>query len=76
MTILNYPTSNYTKQRDLDPHVDLSSEFQQTRSKTPERSMRASTITTPVFQRETTSNISNDSINKSQVSPVYIKYIH
>lgn len=61
MPILNYPTRNYTKHRDLDLLAPSPL------NRTPERSVRGSTIHTPIHCRDNSSNINQEEQCRTQV---------
>lgn len=69
MPSLNYPTSNYIKHRDLDVRSARSVPSPRNVSKTPDRSARSSSITTPVQQNRErgSSNSEQDVQSKTQV---------
>lgn len=72
MPQMNYPTSNYIKHRDMDVRSAQSLSSPRNVAKTPERSIRSSSITTPVHTRErSTSNADQEAQNKDQVDSTH-----
>lgn len=71
MPVLNYPTKNYIKHRDIEirsspsPHI----------AKTPDRSCNSSAIPTPAPCRENTSN-DQEEMWKTQVLYSYLLFLY